>query len=148
MKWIVDLVVAFYASAPAALASLSRVAGRTVGTPAMAGKWASESKVNAALTAVNMGAAGSLIVDWLMADDNPDQQALTILKRVVVAIDKLEPNAKLTLSDLAKYADELELIRRVANRVGGMERLMELRTVLMLPDQYFDLESVVRSITR
>lgn len=147
MGWLYKAVLRYFSKAPAKLPVLSKAAGRTIATAKDAASFASQNKVNAALTAVNMGSFGAIIADFLV-DDGAAPEVVKILEGAATMIDELAPNAELSIDDIGNYSEEIALIRRVANRTGGMERLMELRTVLSLPNQYFELESAVRNLSR
>lgn len=89
-----------------------------------------------------------MVVDYLSAEGDLPPAAVKIIDKIAYVPDALEKDAKLSLDDLDKYEDEIALIRRVASRVGGMSRLLELRAVLQLPDQFFELEQAITRLSR
>lgn len=148
MGWILKQIAAYFTKNPAKLAEVSKVAGKQLTTPAALVNWAKGSKVNMALTAASMGSTGLMVADFIKESGDLTQQVDKILARIEFVPDELAPDAKLSLDDLDKYKDELAMIRRCASRMGGMERLLELRTVLALPNQYFELEQAVKRLAR
>jgi hypothetical protein len=146
MGRILKLIAEFYTRNTEKLASISKVAGKRLASPDDVANWAKSNKANIALTAVNMGSAGYAVADFLQNDENIGTDVINILSKINYQPDTLAPNAEISIADLPKYKDELDLISRVASRAGGMQRLLEMRAVMKLDDQYFELHEAVRNL--
>lgn len=96
-----------------------------------------------ALTAKEMYDQGDALAGQLFSDPVLGAELQSIAERYFPKNDTLDLKA---VGNLTKYSDELAALREAAALMGGMDRLMVLRRVLQLPDEYFMLHDVVKAL--
>lgn len=148
---LVEGVSSVFSSRAASNPQVVDVVAKRIGVPTTGGnvlgkvtKAISENKITAALVAWELGDAAHGLLKNAIADD-PDIAALA--QRYGIVID--DPADIKGYRDIGTQTEEIAMISRASNIVGGYEKLILLRRVLTeMKDSHFDMYDMVKAVAK
>lgn len=121
--------------------------GKRIGmaTPSVEGVIASikANPITAALVASELGMGISSIIDY-MKDDVPAGQLQQI--QLLLAEDDAAPTDDVPITEIGSYADEMAAIKEAVGSFGTLDKLLNLRRVLMMDPKMFNLYVTLRDM--